>query len=199
MELLIILAVVAALALGAVGVALALRRAPGADLAGRLDQISVDHAAAQAQLAERLQNQERALGKALEERLARIDKRMGDGLDKTAKRTHETMIDLRERLAKIDEAQKNITELSVQMVGLQDILSNKQARGAFGEIQLNDLVSSILPPSAYSFQAQLSNKRMADCLLTLPNPPGPIVIDAKFPLESYHKLHASKSESEQKQ
>jgi len=199
MEMLLILAVVAALALAAVGVALALRRAPAADLAGRLDQLAVDHAAAQAQLSERLLNQERALNQALEERLTRIDRRMHEGLDKTAKRTHESMTDLRERLAKIDEAQKNITELSAQMVGLQDILANKQARGAFGEIQLNDLVGAALPPSAYRFQAQLANKRVADCLLDLPNPPGPIVIDAKFPLESYHKLRAAETDADQKQ
>ena len=77
------------------------------------------------------------------------------------------------------------------MVGLQDILANRQARGAFGEIQLNDLETAILPPSAYAFQATLSNNRIADCLLRLPNPPGAIAIDAKFPLESYHALRAA--------
>jgi DNA recombination protein RmuC len=96
----------------------------------------------------------------------------------------------------IDQAQKNITELSGQMVGLQDILSNKQARGAFGEIQLNDLVSSILPPSAYEFQATMENGKRADCLIKLPNPPGSIVVDAKFPLESYHRLHNAENDAE---
>jgi DNA recombination protein RmuC len=98
------------------------------------------------------------------------------------------------RLAVIDKAQSNIAELSSQVVSLQDILSNKQARGAFGEIQLNDLVQQVLPPSAYSFQVQLENGRRADCLLQLPNPPGAIVINAKFPLESYHELHAAKDD-----
>ncbi|MFI3241789.1 MAG: DNA recombination protein RmuC [Alphaproteobacteria bacterium] len=106
----------------------------------------------------------------------------------TQNKTVETLTDLRERLAKIDAAQQNISTLSKQMVGLQDVLSNKQARGAFGEIQLNDLVSSTLPPNAYQFQAVLENGKRADCLLTLPNPPGAIVIDAKFPLESYYAL-----------
>ena len=95
-------------------------------------------------------------------------------------------------------AQKNITELSQQVVGLQDILSNKQARGAFGEIQLKDLVTAILPPSAYGFQAKLSNGRVADCLLNLPNPPGAIVIDAKFPLESYHELRNAEDDAARK-
>lgn len=82
------------------------------------------------------------------------------------------------------------------MVSLQEILANKQARGAFGEIQLNDLVSSILPPSAYSFQTVLGNQKRADCLLRLPNPPGAIVVDSKFPLESYQALRQAKSERE---
>ncbi len=106
----------------------------------------------------------------------------------TQNKTVETLTDLRERLAKIDAAQQNISTLSKQMVGLQEVLSNKQARGAFGEIQLNDLVTSILPPNAYEFQAVLENNKRADCLLKLPNPPGSIIIDAKFPLESYYAL-----------
>ena len=84
------------------------------------------------------------------------------------------------------------------MVGLQDILANKQSRGAFGEIQLNDLVSNVLPPNAYTFQATLSNGRRADCLLKLPNPPGPIVIDAKFPLESFTALQGASDEAGKK-
>ncbi|MBL4613831.1 MAG: DNA recombination protein RmuC, partial [Magnetovibrio sp.] len=102
------------------------------------------------------------------------------------------------RLAVIDAAQKNLSELTDQMVGLQDILSNKQARGAFGEIQLNDLVSDILPPSAYTFQATLSNGKRADCLLRLPNPPGSIVIDSKFPLESYLKMQNADTDEARK-
>lgn len=111
-----------------------------------------------------------------------------DNQNSTQTQTVETLTDLRERLAKIDAAQENISTLSKQMVSLQDVLSNKQARGAFGEIQLNDLVISILPPNAYEFQAVLQNQKRADCLLKLPNPPGSIVIDAKFPLESYYAL-----------
>ena len=79
----------------------------------------------------------------------------------------------------MDRAQKKITDLSEQMVGLENILANKQARGAFGEIQLHDLVESIMPPGAFAFQATLTNGKRADCLLKLPNPPGPIAIDAR--------------------
>jgi len=84
------------------------------------------------------------------------------------------------------------------VVGLQDILSNKQARGAFGEIQLQDIVTSALPPSAYAFQQTLSNGKRADCLIRLPNPPGDIVIDAKFPLESYRALIGAGDEAARK-
>lgn len=170
-----------------------------AELAGRLAQMAEAQAAAQAQLSERLQAQERQVTRVLEERLAEVTRRVGEGLHQTTEKTGEQMKDLRERLAVIDAAQKTITDLSTQIVGLQDILSNKQARGAFGEVQLQDLVTSALPPSAYSFQAQMGNGRRADCLLTLPNPPGAIVIDAKFPLESYHALRNAPDDAARQQ
>lgn len=167
-----------------------------AALTGRLAQLAETQAAAQAQLSERMQAQERALARAVEERLAALGKRMDDGLQQASQRQSTTLHDLRERLAVIDAAQKNITELSAQVVSLQDILSNKQARGAFGEIQLNDIVSTMLPPSAYKFQAPLGDGRRVDCLLDLPNPPGAIAIDAKFPLESFHALRSARDEAE---
>jgi len=129
------------------------------------------------------------------DRLDVFSKRLGEGLSQQTEKTEKTLKELHERLVLIDSAQQKITDLSKQMVGLQDILSNKQARGAFGEIQLYDLVSSILPPSVYKFQAQLANGTRADCLLDLPNPPGAIVIDSKFPLESYHSLRAANDET----
>ena len=195
----VIVVLIAVIAAGAGAlIALMMRRAPnGADseLAGRLSQMADTTAAQQTQLAERLQTQERALTKMLEERLADLGKRVGDSLQQSSTTTGETMARLQERLAVIDAAQKKITDLSTQVVGLQDILSNKQARGAFGEIQLQDLVQAALPPSAYSFQATLSNSRRADCLIQLPNPPGPIVIDAKFPLEGYRQLVAAEDDA----
>ena len=191
--LVVLIAVVAAGA-GAL-IAFAMRRNPASgdsgisgEISGRLSQMAETTAAQQAQLAERLQAQERALSKMLEDRLADLGKRVGDSLQQNSTRTGETMATLQERLAVIDAAQKKITDLSTQVVGLQDILSNKQARGAFGEIQLQDLVQAALPPSAYGFQVTLGNNRRADCLIHLPNPPGSIVIDAKFPLEGYRLL-----------
>ncbi len=174
-----------------------------AELAGRLSQMAESQAAAQAQLSERLQAQERALAKTLEERLAGVTKRVGDSLTQSSEKAQASLTELAKRLAMIDAAQKNITELSEQVVSLQDILANKQARGAFGEIQLNDLVSAILPPSAYAFQVTLERHDgrsvRADCLLELPNPPGPIAIDAKFPLEGYHTLRNAPDEAARNQ
>lgn len=167
-----------------------------AELAGRLAQVAESQAAAQARMAEQLQVQERELAKKLEERLADVSKRVGESLEKSTQTTQTTITDLKERLAVIDAAQQNITQLSTQVVRLQDILANKQARGAFGEIQLNDLVVQALPPSAYAFQATLASGRRVDCLLTLPNPPGAIAIDAKFPLEPYQALREAGSDPE---
>ena len=159
-----------------------------AELAGRLTQIAEADAASQKALSERLQNQEIAITKTLEERLADVTKKVGDSLQQSSVKSSETMTKLQERLAVIDVAQKNITGLSEQVVQLQDVLSNRHARGAFGEVQLQDLVQSALPPSAYVFQKTLGNGKRVDCLLELPNPPGAIAVDAKFPLESYHAL-----------
>jgi DNA recombination protein RmuC len=139
------------------------------------------------------------VAKALEERLGDLAKKVGDRLQESSTRSHETLTDLRERLAVIDKAQQNITELSSQVVGLQDILANKQARGAFGEVQLRDIVESILPPSAYDFQVTLGNGRRADCLLKLPHPPGSIAIDSKFPLESFEALRRAEGEVQVRQ
>jgi DNA recombination protein RmuC len=193
---LIILIAAAAVGLAAVVFFVALRLISAqAGLTGRFSQMAESQAAAQAQLAERLQAQERALTRGLEERLAELSRRIGETLEKSAQQTTTSMTDLKERLAVIDAAQKNITELSAQVVSLQDILANKQRRGEFGEIQLNDLVSSVLPPSAYAFQATLSNGKRADCLIKLPNPPGDIVVDSKFPLEGYRALREAKDEA----
>jgi len=174
---------------------LELSRAHG-ELTGRLAQMGESQNRAQQGVNERLQAQERAITKTLDERLNNLTHRMGEGLLEQTKSTAKHMSSLSERLAVIDTAQKNIMDLSEQMVGLQDILSNKQTRGAFGEVQLEMLVTNALPPSAYSFQETLSNTKRVDCLLNLPNPPGSICIDSKFPLESYQALQAAENDQD---
>ena len=121
---------------------------------------------------------------------------MGENLQGSATRTARSLGELQQRLETIDKAQANIEKLSGDVLTLQDILSNKQTRGAFGEIQLNDIVSKALPSDSYTLQATLSNGKRADCLIHLPNPPGPIVIDSKFPLEAYEALRNAKTERE---
>ena len=130
----------------------------------------------------------------MEQRLEQVSARMGESLNTSSTRTAHSLGELQQRLQAIDKAQTNIEKLSGDVLTLQDILSNKQTRGAFGEIQLQEIVSHALPPDAYTFQATLSNGRRADCLIHLPLPPGPIVIDSKFPLEAYEALRAAESE-----
>ncbi len=154
-------------------------------LSGGLNHVAEMNAKAQTQMLE-----------AMERRLEEVQKGMTDTLHGTSTRTARSLGELQQKLEQIDKAQANIEKLSGDVLGLQDILSNKQTRGAFGEIQLNDIVSKALPSDAYSFQATLSNGKRADCLVHLPNPPGPIVIDSKFPLEAYEALRNAKAPHE---
>lgn len=146
-------------------------------LAGGLHHVSENQAHSQT-----------AMLQLMEKRLTEVQRSMGEALQGTSQRTAHSLGELQQRLATIDKAQANIEKLSGNVLNLQDILANKQARGAFGEIQLNDIVQKALPSDAYTMQATLSNGKRADCLIHLPNPPGPIVIDAKFPLEAYEAL-----------
>jgi DNA recombination protein RmuC len=157
-------------------------------LAGGLHHVSESQALSQS-----------AMIKVMEQRLAEVQARMGESLQGSATRTARSLGDLQQRLETIDKAQANIEKLSGNVLSLQDILSNKQTRGAFGEIQLHDIVQKALPKDAYTMQATLSNGRRADCLIHLPNPPGPIVIDAKFPLEAYEALRRAETPRQQQE
>jgi DNA recombination protein RmuC len=169
------------------------------EMAIRLSQMTEAQAAQQAQLAQTLQAQERALAKSVDDRLQLLTGKIDATLEKSTKTQKTSLDELKERLVRIDTAQKSLTDLSSQVVGLQDILSNKQARGAFGEVQLQDLVESAMPPDTYTFQATIGDGKRADCLLNLPNPPGPMVVDAKFPLEAWRAIQGAKSETEKKE
>ena len=156
-------------------------------LAGGLTHVSEAQAAAQANMLQ-----------LMEQRLQAVTVQMNENLSGTSRRTAQSLGELQQRLQAIDKAQDNITKLSGDVLSLQDILSNKQTRGAFGEIQLADIVSKALPSDSYTMQATLSNGKRADCLIHLPNPPGPIVVDAKFPLEAYEKLRSAANDWEVK-
>lgn len=113
-----------------------------------------------------------------------VEKRLSEGFDKTTK----TFSDILQRLALIDDAQKKITDLSNNVVSLQEVLNDKRSRGAFGEVQLNALIRNVLPEQSFKLQHTLSNGKIADCVLFLPDPTGNVVIDSKFPLESYRTM-----------
>jgi DNA recombination protein RmuC len=120
-------------------------------------------------------------------------------LNETARKTNDSIAKLNERLAVIDTAQKNLTELSTNMVSLQEILANKQARGAFGQMRMETIVTDGLPKGAYTFQATLSNGKRPDCLLHMPNASASVVIDAKFPLEGFEAFRTARREGEKKE
>jgi len=139
------------------------------------------------------------LARAVNERLDRMTHRVGSDLTETARKTTDSIAKLHERLAVIDSAQKNLTELSSNMVSLQEILANKQARGAFGQMRMEAIIQDGLPKGAFTFQATLSNGKRPDCLLHMPNTKAGVVIDAKFPLEGFEAFRVARGPEEKKE
>ncbi|MBR0565747.1 DNA recombination protein RmuC [Azoarcus sp. L1K30] len=129
-----------------------------------------------------------ALTRSVDGRLQTLAGQVNERLDEGFRKTNDTFASVMSRLATIDEAQKKIDGLTTNVVSLQELLGDKRARGAFGEVQLEALVRNAMPPDAFEFQATLPNNMRADCLLKLPEPTGAVVVDAKFPLENYHRM-----------
>lgn len=130
-----------------------------------------------------------------------VEKRLQGGFE----RTNETFVNVVERLSKIDEAQKNIEQLSKEVVSLNSVLADKKTRGIYGEVQLYQLLSAVFGQDEhlYKTQVKLSNQTIADAVLYAPEPLGKVVIDSKFPLDNYKKMtnseyHASERESAKK-
>lgn len=124
----------------------------------------------------------------LQKRLNDISGQVEQRLNKGFEKTTETFTDVVKRLALIDEAQKRITELSSNVVSLQEVLTDKRSRGAFGEVQMAGLIRNVMPEGSYALQHTLSNSTRVDCMMFLPDPTGHIAIDSKFPLNSYQKM-----------
>lgn len=120
----------------------------------------------------------------LREISGQVDQRLSKGFEKTT----QTFTQVLEHLYRIDEAQKRLAELSANVVTLQELLSDKRSRGAFGEVQLAALVENLLPQKHFDLQRTMSNGTRVDCLLKLPEPTGDVAVDAKFPLESYQRM-----------
>ena len=147
----------------------------------RLGEMSQSSIEKQAESSERMHT-------LLHERLNDISGKVEERLDKGFKKTTETFMDVQKRLALIDEAQKRITELSGNVVSLQEVLTDKRARGAFGEVQMSALVRNVMPEESFELQYTMSNRKRVDCMLFLPEPTGNIAIDSKFPLDSYQRM-----------
>ena len=135
-----------------------------------------------------LQESMEQLGKVTDNRLEQISGKVNERLEEGFKKTNETFVSVMERLATIDEAQKKIDGLTTNVIGLQELLGDKRSRGAFGEVQLENLVRNMLAPSSYDFQFTYSNGNRVDCVLRLPDPTGNVSVDSKFPLENYHRM-----------
>lgn len=142
-------------------------------------------------IAEVFGNRQAELTRALSERLDGMSTRLGQSIHQQTKSTHENLAKLQERLAVIDTAQNNIQSLAGQVVQLQQILSNKQTRGAFGQSRMEAIIADGLPHGAYEFQATLSNGSRPDCVVKMPNDAPSLVIDAKFPLEAWNAIRAA--------
>jgi len=140
------------------------------------------------------------LTKNVAEKLDAINNKVQENLSEGFKKTNETFTNVIERLAKIDEAQKNIESLSTNVVSLQEILSDKKSRGIFGEVQLNQVLYAIFGEKndkIFQIQYTLSNDKTVDAILFLPEPIGNIPIDAKFTLDNYKRsIDKSLSEAE---
>ena len=150
-------------------------------------------------MAEVLSNRQTELARTVAERLDSVGHRVGQGLEATTKSTAENLAKLGERLAVIDAAQHRISGLTQEVVSLKDILANKQSRGAFGQGRMEAIIRDGMPSGAYEFQYQLSNGKRPDCVIRLPEDPRVMVIDSKFPLESFTALRDAKDDIARKQ
>jgi DNA recombination protein RmuC len=199
MDFTVLILAVAVLA-AALIVAFARPKRPGtepAPLDPRLDTVLAKQGEIGGQFTQTVAAQE-ALARTLGERLEALEKRMGDNLAATAKQTGETFVSITERLSVIDAAQKNISELSTHVVSLKAIFSDKQARGAMSQDQMEAIVAEHLAPDQYEFQATLSNNSRPDCAIRIPNVAARIVVDSKFPLEAFEALRTAETDEARK-
>jgi DNA recombination protein RmuC len=148
-------------------------------------------------MGEGLSSRQAELARVLAERLEALSSRMGQSMEATTQQTVERLRGLHERLAVIDSAQKNLSELSMQVTSLRDVLANKQTRGAFGQARLEAIVEDGMPKGAYEFQYTLSNRSRPDCVIFLPDK-RPLIVDAKFPLEALTAYREAPSEEVRK-
>jgi DNA recombination protein RmuC len=165
---------------------------------GELARVQAETAGRIHTMGEVLSGRQAELGRLLAERLDAVTHRIGQSMETTTRHTVESLRHLYERLAVIDGAQKNLTELSSQVTSLREVLANKQSRGAFGQARMEAIVQDGLPAGSFKFQFTLSNRTRPDCVVFLPGDGRPIVIDAKFPLEAVSALRQVRTDEERK-
>ena len=169
------------------------------DKVGELNRINAQLAGQMLQLQQQLNERHSELTRTLSERLDSVTKRVGDSMEATTTTTAEKLTALGERLAVIDAAQAKISGLTQEVVSLKDILANKQSRGAFGQTRMEAIIRDGMPIGSYEFQATLTNGKRPDCVLRLPGDKRLLVIDSKFPLESFTAFRDAKDEGARKQ
>jgi len=196
---LIILVLVLAAGLAALAYAMLRRQRPdpGDGRLGELARLQAETSGRLQAMGEALAGRQAELARVLSERLDSVSSRLGSSLETSTKQTVDRLQHLHERLAVIDHAQKNLSELSSHVTSLRDVLANKQARGAFGQARMEAIVQDSLPKGFYEFQYTLSNNTRPDCVVFLPDK-RPLSIDAKFPLEAVTALRDAKSDEERK-
>jgi DNA recombination protein RmuC len=208
--LLLALALVIAAGLAAVIILLLRPRAPVADpaaeerlvaLNSRLDGMATWLQSAHGQLQQTMQASQGQFQLTVNQRLDAVTARLGESLTASTNTTAEHLQNLHARLAVIDSAQKNITDLASQVTthvgSLNSILANKQTRGAFGQGQLEAIVADLLPKGAYAFQHTLTNGKRPDCVVFVPDS-GHLIIDAKFPLEAMTAWRGAATDEDRK-
>lgn len=183
----------------------AIEAAMTAERAREMDDKVAEMNRAQAELSGRLQSmaeilstRQGDLARLVAERMDGLRQQVGAGLEQNVRQTTENLGKLQERLAVIDAAQKKLTDLTTEVVTLKDILANKQARGAYGQGRMEAIIRDGLPSAFFAFQPTLSNGKRPDCLITLPGDGRGLVIDAKFPLESFSMLREARSDEVRK-
>jgi DNA recombination protein RmuC len=189
------------LAIAAIAVVIVVLRRPQVDpveaQVAELARLHSELAGRMTAMGETLVGRQGELARVVNERLDSVSHRLGQSMATNAKQTSESLQNLHEHLAVIDRAQKNLTELSSQVTTLRDVLSNKQARGAFGQGRMEAIVQDGMPKGSYEFQYTLSNRTRPDCVVYLPDK-RPLVVDAKFPLEAVTALRAARTDDERK-
>ncbi|HEV7261242.1 MAG TPA: DNA recombination protein RmuC [Bosea sp. (in: a-proteobacteria)] len=168
------------------------------DKVAELNRLQAEMTGRMQSMAEILSTRQGDLARLVADRMDGLRQQVGSGLEQNVRQTTESLGKLQERLAVIDNAQKNLTSLTSEVVTLRDVLSNKQARGAYGQGRMEAIIRDGLPSAFFAFQPQLSNGKRPDCLVTLPGDGRGLVIDAKFPLESFTQLREARGDDARK-